>query len=171
MVGEDGGGSVELFGQDYAGELVREGEAAEGEENVGALAGVGGPAVGGAYGEDEALGSFVAEATDADGELFGGELVAAAVEEDGVGAEAAGLLVKPGEEGGFGVEDLGVAGDGAGGAGDVVGEEAVGGLGFCAGGLWEDCCQGDFHTGKLSLNEYSDIGAALIDYTQLTVYQ
>ncbi len=60
VVGEDGSGSVELLGEDYAGELVGEGENAEGEEEVGAGAGGGGPAVGGTYGEDEALGSFVA---------------------------------------------------------------------------------------------------------------
>lgn len=120
--GEDGGGAVELLGEDDAGELVGEGEAAEGEEEVGALVGGGGPAVGGTDGEDEALGSVVAEAADAGSEVLGGELLAAAIEQDAEGADAAGLLVEPGEEGGLGIEDLGVAGDGAVGAGDVVGE-------------------------------------------------
>ena len=146
VVGEDSGGSVELFGEDDAGQLVGEGEAAEGEEQVGAIEGGWGPTVGGAYGEDEALGSFVPPATDAGGELFRGELLAPAVEEDGVGTDATGLVVEPGEEGGFGVEDLRVAGNGAGGAGDVVGEEAVGGLGFSAGGAGEDGGDGDLHT-------------------------
>ena len=84
-------------------------------------------------------------ATDAGGELFRGELLAPAVEEDGVGTDATGLVVEPGEEGGFGVEDLGVTWDGACGASDVVGEEAIGRLGFGAGGAGEDGGEGDLH--------------------------
>ena len=90
----------------------------------------GGPAVGGADGEDEALGAVVAETADAGSEVLGGELLAAAVEQDGVCAGAAGLLIEPFEEEGFGVEGLCVAGDIAGGALDVVGDEAIGGLGL-----------------------------------------
>ena len=47
-----------------------EGEEAEGEEEVGASAGGGGPAVRGADGEDEALGAVIADAGDAGGEVF-----------------------------------------------------------------------------------------------------
>ena len=87
-----------------------EGDAAEGEEEVGLLAGGGGPSVGWAYGEEEALGSLVAEGGEAGGEFFGGELLAAAIEEDGVGADSSGSLLEGLEEGGFGVESLGIAG-------------------------------------------------------------
>jgi hypothetical protein len=125
VAGEDGEGSVELLGEDYAGEFVGQGDESEREEEVGAGSSVGGPAVGGADGEDEALGAFVAETADAGGEVFGRELLAAAVEEDGVGSGSTGLLIEPFEQEGFGVEGLGVAGDIAGGALDVVGDEAV----------------------------------------------
>ena len=107
-----------------------QGDESEGEEEVGAGAGVGGPAVGGADGEDEALGAVVAEPAEAGGEVLGGELLSAAVEQNGVGAGAAGLLIKPFEEEGFGVEGLCVAGDIAAGALDVIGDEAIGRLGL-----------------------------------------
>src|SRR6202011_4731117 len=126
-----------------AGELVGEGEASEGVDEVGAVAGGLGPSVGGADVEGEALGSVVAETANAGGELLGGELLAAVVEQDGVGADAAGVLVEPGEERGLGVEDVGVAGDNAGCAGDVVGEQAVGGFGFGAGSAGKDGRKGD----------------------------
>ncbi len=86
------------------------------------LEGGGGPAVCGADGEDEALGAVVAEAAETGGELLGGELLAAAVEEDGKGADASRLVLQPFKEGGLGIEELGVAGDVAGGPSNVVGE-------------------------------------------------
>ncbi len=63
-----------------------QGQGSKGEKKVGTGAGGGGPSVGGPDGEDEALGTLVAETPDARGEVFGGELLAAAVEQDGVGA-------------------------------------------------------------------------------------
>jgi hypothetical protein len=130
VAGEDGEGAVELLGEDYAGEFVGQGDESEREEEVGSGAGVGGPAVGGADGEDEALGALVAKTADAGGEGLGGKLLAASVEQDGVGAGSTGLLIEPFEEEGFGVEGLGVAGKIAAGALDVVGDEASGGLGL-----------------------------------------
>jgi hypothetical protein len=86
VAGEDGEGAVDLLGEDGAGELVGQGDGAEGEDEVGAGAGGGGPAVGGADGEDEGLGAGVAEAAEVGGEVFAGELLAAAVEQDEDGA-------------------------------------------------------------------------------------
>lgn len=101
MVVEDGERSVGLFGEDDSGQFVGQGDAPEGEEEVGVLAGGGGPTVGWAYGEEEALGSLVAEGGEAGGEVFGGELLAAAIEEDGVGADSSGGLLEGLEESGF----------------------------------------------------------------------
>ena len=67
---------------------------------------------------------------DAGREVLGGELLAAAVEQDSVGGGAAGLLIEPFEEEGFGIEYLCVADDIAAGTLDVVGDEAIGGLGL-----------------------------------------
>ena len=75
VAGEDGEGAVDLFGEDGAGELVGEGDGAEGEDEGGAGAGGGGPAVGGADGEDDGLGAGVAQAAEVGGEVFGGELL------------------------------------------------------------------------------------------------
>ena len=145
VAGEDGGGAVDLLGENDAGELVGEGDASEGEEELRLLAGGGGPAVGGTDGEDETLGAVVAETAEAGGELLGGELVATAVEKDAKGADAAGVVFEPMEQGWLGVEELGLAGDVAGGASEVVGEQGVGGGGLGAGGAGEDGGESDLH--------------------------
>lgn len=98
MTGQDCGGTVNLLGKYDAGKMVRQGEAAQREEEVGAFAGLRGPAAGRAEGEHKALRSIVAEASKAGSELFRSELLAAAVEEDGVGADTAGLEGEPVEE-------------------------------------------------------------------------
>jgi hypothetical protein len=144
---EDGSGAVDLLGEDDAGELVGEGDEAEREEEVGTVAGCGGPAVGGTDGEDQALCAIVAETAESGGEFFGGELAAAAVEEDGEGADAAGVLVERVEQGSLGIEDLTVAGDVSGDAGDVIGEEAVGWLRLGSGGAGKDGGEDDLHLG------------------------
>jgi hypothetical protein len=143
MVGEDGKGAVGLLGEDEAGELVGEGDATEGEEEVGAGVGLFAPAVGGPDGEEEALGALVAMAGERLGEVFGGELLAAAVEEDGDGGGATGLGGEEGEEFGLGVEELGVDGVEAGGALEEVGDEGVDGVGFGAGAAGNDGGEGD----------------------------
>ena len=145
VAGEDGEGAVELLGKDDTGEFVGQGDESEREEEVGAGAGVGGPAVRRADGEDEPLGAVVAETADAGGEGLGGELLAAAVEQDGVGAGAGWLLLERFEQEGFGVEGLGVAGKIATGALDVICYEAVCRVGIGTGTTGGDCCQSDFH--------------------------
>lgn len=111
MAGEDGEGAVDLLGQDDACQLVGEGDAAEGEQKVGASASHVGPSVGGADGEDEMLRPGVAKMADGLGELFGGELLTSAIEKDEVDGRPAGLAIDPGEECGFGIEELRLRGD------------------------------------------------------------
>jgi hypothetical protein len=124
---ENGEGAVDLLGEDGAGELVRQGDAAEREEQVGAAPGLGRPAVRRADGEDDCLRVRVAEGAEVLGEVFAGELLAAAVEQDELGCRAAGLTIEPGLQGGFGGEELRFAGVIASGAGEeVVGERCCG---------------------------------------------
>jgi hypothetical protein len=146
VAGEDCSGTVNLFREYDTGKLVRQGNASEREEELRSLAGRGRPSVCGADGEHKALGSVVAQTAEAGSELLGCELLATTVEEDGKGAGAAGLVVQPVEEGVFGFEELGVAGDVAGGAADVVGEEGFRGLGLGAGALRPDCSEGNLHS-------------------------
>jgi hypothetical protein len=150
VAGEDGEGAVDLFGENGACEFVGQGDSAEGEYEAGAGAGGGSPAIVGADGEDERLGAGVAEAAEVGGEFFGGELLAATVEEDQDGGGAGGLAVEPGEECGFGVMGLELAGEIAGGSGEVVGGEGCGSVGFGAGASWRDSGQEDLHDTRVS---------------------
>ena len=61
VAGEDGEGAVDLLGEDGAGELVRQGDAAEREEQVRAAAGLGRPAVRRTDGEEDGLRAGVSE--------------------------------------------------------------------------------------------------------------
>jgi len=70
VAGEDGEGAVDLLGEDEAGEVVGQGDEAEGEQEVGAGAGQRGPAVGRADGEDDALRAGIAEADEVFGEVL-----------------------------------------------------------------------------------------------------
>ena len=78
-------------------------------------------------------------------EVFAGELLAAAVAEDECGCGAGGVAVEPGEEAGFGVEDLRFAGRVAGGTGEIVGREGVRRGGFCTQAARRDGCQNELH--------------------------
>jgi len=141
VAGEDGEGAVDLFGEDGAGEFVGQGDGAEGEDKAGAGAGGGGPSVRGADGEDDGLGAGVAEAAEVSGEFFGGELLAAAVEEDEDASGAGGLASRPiegGEERGLGGVGLGLTGEVARGSREIAGGEGCGGVGFRAGAGWGD---------------------------------
>lgn len=128
VVGEDGQGTIDLFGQDGAGELMGQGDGAEGEDETGAGLGGGRPPVGGTDSEDEGLGAGIAETAEVGGEVLAGKLLAAAVEEDENGRGAGGLAVEAGEEVGFGGVVLRLARDVAGGSGEVVGGERGGGI-------------------------------------------
>lgn len=109
VVGEDGGGAVELLGDDEAGEGVCEGQGAEGEQELGAWAGGGGPTVCRADGEEDVLDAVVAAGDEPGGEGFGGEGAAATIEQDEKDGGAAGLAVEPSEQSRLGFESLGLA--------------------------------------------------------------
>ena len=121
VVGEDGKGAVDLLGEDGAGEFVGQSDEAEREDEAGACACGGRPAVVGADGEKERLGAGVAEAAEVFCEGFAGKLFAAGVKENEDGSGSGGGAVEGGEEIGFGGEGMGVAGKIAGGPGEVVG--------------------------------------------------
>jgi len=80
---EDCTGSIKLFGEDEAGEVVSEGDRAEGEQKagLGSFDCGGTPTVCGADGEGDVLDSLIAAGAQPGGEFGGGELAAAAVEE------------------------------------------------------------------------------------------
>lgn len=145
MAGEDGEGAVKLLGEDGAGELMGQGDGTEGEDKASAGAGGGRPAVGGTDGEDDGLRAGVAEAAEVGGEVFAGELLAAAVEEDEDGGGAGSLTIEPGEQGGLGGVGLRFAGEIVGGTGEVVGGEGCGGVGFGARAGWGDGGEEDLH--------------------------
>lgn len=138
VTGEDGEGAVDLFGEDGAGEFVGQGDEAEREDKAGVAAGGVGPSVVGPDGEDYRLRAGVAETAEVSGEVLGGELLAAAVEEDEDRGGAGGLAVEPGEEGGLGVVGLGFTGYITGGASEVVRGEGGCGVRFGARAGWRD---------------------------------
>ena len=133
VTGEDGEGAVDLFGEDGAGHFMRQGDVAERQDEAGACACGWGPAVGGTDGEDEGLCAGVAKAAEVGGDVIGGKLLSAAVEEDEYGSGAGGLAVEPGEEVGLGRVGLGFAGEVSGGTGEVVGGEGSGRVGLGTG--------------------------------------
>ena len=145
MAGEDGEGAVDLLGEDGAGELMGQGDGAEGKGEAGAGEGGLGPAVGGTDGEDDGLRAGVAEAAEAGGEVWAGELAAAAVEQDEDGGGARGLAIERGEQSGFRGVGVGIAGQVVGGAGEVVGGEGSGGAGFGLGTGWGDGGERELH--------------------------
>ena len=150
VAGEDGECAVELLGEDGSGEFVGQGDRAEGEQEIGAGAGRGGPSVGGADGEDDGLGAGVAEAAEVGGEVLGGELLAGTVEQDKDRGGAGGLAIEPTEERGLGVVGLGGAGDVAGDAGEVIGGEGLGGSGFGARAGGGDGCEEELHVTRVT---------------------
>src|SRR5574341_168528 len=84
---------VELFQQNHTGELVGEGHLAEGEDEVGGVPALVGEAVGGTDGEEQLLGAAVLLVAQQFGELLGGELAAALVEQDERGPRAPGVAL------------------------------------------------------------------------------
>jgi hypothetical protein len=70
VAGEDGEGTVDLLGEDDASEFMRQGNVAEREDEAGAGASGGGPAVVGADGEHDGLRAGVAEAAEVGGEVL-----------------------------------------------------------------------------------------------------
>ena len=147
MVGvacQDCTGAVELFGEDKTGKFMSQGDRAEGEQEAGLGMSLCGPAVGGADGEDDVLDALIATGSEPRGEFCGGKLAATAIEKDWEGGKAgclAGLfgVGKPGEEGGFRGEGLGLAWNVGVDSVDIeAGEGFVLGFGAGFGGFWTD---------------------------------
>jgi len=128
MAGQNGQGAVDLLGQHDSGELMRQSDLAERKKKIRALTCGRRPSVGGPDGEDEALSTLVTDASEVSGELLGGVLLAAAVEQNGVGRSAAGLAIQPLEHSGFRVEEVRVAGDIARDTLDIFREQTIGRL-------------------------------------------
>jgi len=147
VAGEDGGGAVELFGEDEASDCVGVGEGAEREDEFGAEESVGGPAVGGADGEDDVLDAFLTTGSEPRREEFGGHGLAMAIEEDGDDGGTAAVAVDPGEEGFFGFEGLGFTAKCGGTAFNVAGGEDLKRVarGVCR----AEVRQGDVHAGRI----------------------
>lgn len=155
MAGEDGAGAVDLFGEDDAGELVRQGHLAEGEKELRFGAGVFGPAIRGADGEENLLSAVVAELAEMGGEGFGGELFAGGVEQDDVDGCAGGALVGEGEELRFGGEEARLAGVVTRGTFNEVGEQRVELTLLGAGALRADGGEKNLHRGSSQRDELS----------------
>ena len=80
MSGDDGQGSIHLFGQDDAGKLMGQRHKPEREKQVSAGAGGNRPSIRRTDGEHEILGAGVAKAADLGGKILGGEHPATAVQ-------------------------------------------------------------------------------------------
>ena len=104
VTSEDGESAVDLLGENDAGKFVRHGHGTEREELRGAFAGVIGPAVGWADGEDDELAAFVALAPEPPGEGLRCHLLTALVEEDEHGGGASALVFDCLPESLFGAE-------------------------------------------------------------------
>ena len=130
MAGEDGKSAVHLFGKYDPGQLMWQGHAAEGKDQVGSLACNPGPPISGPDGEHQALNPLVADSPDIRGELIGGVLLPVAIQQNGIGWSAAGLTVQPLQERSLGVEELRVARGVTRSPLHIVGEQALSSLGF-----------------------------------------
>ncbi len=126
MAGQDGQGSVDLFGEDDAREFVRQSNWAEREQHGGPCAGSLRPTVSRADGEDQMLNAGIAEPADVCGEIFRGKRFAAAIEKDDVRGGAGRLLIEPSEQSGLSGDAMGLHGRVAGYALDIVRKHRLG---------------------------------------------
>ena len=84
MPRQDGGGAVKLLGQHDAGEKVGPGGAAEGEQQVGALARLGRMTIGRAEKEAAFAKPLLTPAADQRGEFLGGQVLPGLIEQHGL---------------------------------------------------------------------------------------
>jgi hypothetical protein len=145
VAGQDSQGAVDLFGEYDTSKLMWEGQTAERKEKIGALACCNGPPIGGTDSEHKALRAPIANAPDLPGKLFRGVLLAAAIQQNGIGRCAAWLAIQPVEDFCLGVEELGIAGDVPGSTFDIIGEQAIRSLGFGTSTALSDRSKGDLH--------------------------
>ena len=93
MAGENRQSAVYLLSQNDAGELMRQGHPPEGPKEVRSFPRRRRPPIRRSNGEHQTLNSLVAESAEMRGEFFRGELLAAAIQQNGVRRSAAGLAI------------------------------------------------------------------------------
>jgi hypothetical protein len=98
MASKDGQGTVDLLGKYHTGKVMWQGKTTKGKKKVGALTGHRGPSIGRTNGEYDSLSSLISDVPDVHGELLGGVLLAATVEQDRIGSTAR-LPIQPVEKG------------------------------------------------------------------------
>jgi len=125
VAGKNGEGAVYLLGQDYAGELMRQGHVPEGKEQIGALTCGRRPPIRRSDSEHQALDALITDAPEVRGELIRGVLLAATVEQYRIGWSPARLAIQPIEQARFGVEELSLTRNVSGRARYIVGEQAI----------------------------------------------
>jgi hypothetical protein len=145
VAGENGKSTVNLLGQYNPGELMRQGDTPKGKKQVGALACCRRPPISRPDAEHQPLGTLVSDTAKVRGELLGAVLLAATIQQNGIGRGTAGLAVQPVEDGGLGLEELRVARDISGGPFYIVAQQTVSGLRFGAGTAWGYGSKGDLH--------------------------
>jgi hypothetical protein len=152
MASQNGERSVDLLGENDACELMRQRNATESEQKIGALPSRGGPAIRWPDGDDQALSAVIAQAAQVRGKLLRGVLLAAAIKQNRLGRRTAGVPVQPVKKSQLGLEDLGLAGNIPGGAIDIVSKQTVGGLGFGSSAPWSDRGKSDLHRAAPTLH-------------------
>ena len=145
MSGEDGQCAIDLFSEDDASELVRQGDAAQRKKQVRALTGGGGPAIRRTDRENETLSATIAKPAKLLSEFFRGEQLASTVEQNDMSRSAARLTIEPLQQCRLGLKELRVAQDVTGRPFDVVREQAVGGIGLGTTATRHYRGEGDFH--------------------------
>jgi hypothetical protein len=93
MAGKNRQSAVYLLSQNDAGELMRQGHPPERPKQVRPFPRHWRPAIRRSDGEHEALNSLVAEPAEVRGEFLRGELLAAAIQQNGVRRSAAGVAI------------------------------------------------------------------------------
>ena len=84
MSSQDGQRTIDLFGQNDTRELMGQGDAAEGNKKIRALTCPSGPTIGWPDSQHETLNSLVADPSNVGGKLFGGALLATAIQQNGI---------------------------------------------------------------------------------------
>jgi hypothetical protein len=152
MASQNSKRAIDLLGENGTGKLMRQRNAAKGEQKIGTLPCRGGPAVRRANRDDQALGAVIAQAAQMCGKLLRGVLLAAAIEQNRLGRGTAGLTVQPIEEGRLRLKDLGLARNITRGAVDIVGKQTVAGLGLGSSAPWSDRAKCDLHRAQTTLH-------------------
>jgi hypothetical protein len=137
--------TVNLLGQYNPSELMRQSNTPKRKKQIGAQACYRRPPISRPDAEHQPLGPLVSDTAKVRGELLGAVLLAAAIQQNGIGRGTARLAVQPVEDGGLGLEELRVAGDIPGGPLYIVAQQTVRRLRSGASTAWGDGSKGDLH--------------------------